>query len=162
MNGCWAKISTALAIGLTIVSTDPILAAGNPFLLVGHEGSQQPEGPERGDPRAMTQAEWQMISQRVSTNLYALGLQFGTSPQELAVLVPIFTQEYLRAFQFVLLQGGTKQQADILATQHIFAQIQQLAARTGAGDQGGDGCVYSRGGAMCSGRDGFLGFSFGR
>jgi hypothetical protein len=174
----WRKIGIELAITLTVIWAPPVVAAdqawpgsgpGSLFVLAGHEDDEDDEAevrPERRDPRTrqdprtMTQAEWQAIAQKVSMNLHLLGIQLGATPQELAILVPTFTQEYLRAFQFALLQGANKQQADILATQHIFAQIQQLAARSGAGGQGGDGCFYTRGGSMCSGSDGFLGFSF--
>ncbi len=178
METNWQKSWIALAIGLALIWAHPVVAADpawpssggdSLFVLAGAEDDEddeaevKPEGKAprtRQDPRTMSQAEWQAIAQRVSMNLHLLGIQLGATPQELAILVPTFTQEYLRAFQFALLQGANKQTADILATQHIFAQIQQLAARSGGGGQRGDGCVYTRGGSMCSGSDGFLGFSF--
>lgn len=115
---------------------------------------------QREDPRTMTEREWQELTQKAAMTLRWIGLQMGANPQELAIFVPVLTQEYLQAFQLSLQQGATKQQADILASQYIFARVRQLTAQSGGGAQGGDGCVYSRGGTFCSGSDGFRDFSF--
>lgn len=116
--------------------------------------------PRREDPRTMTPADWRALARKVATNLQWLGLQMGANPQELQVFVPIFTNEYLQAFRVALMQGATKPQADILASQHTYALIQRLAQQSGGGGGGGDGCHYSRGGTFCSGRDGFRDFTF--
>jgi len=109
----------------------------------------------------MTQGEWQALFQKVAINLDWIGIQMGVLPEVRAVYVPALTQEYLQAFQLSLMQGATKPQADILASQNTFARIRQLAPPSGAapGIQGRDDCVYSRGGSFCSGTDGFRSFS---
>jgi hypothetical protein len=132
------------------------------FTLVRHEEGQEQVAPDKDDPRAMAEGEWEALAQKVAMNLNWIGIQMGVSPQELAFYVPALTQEYLQAFQLSLTQGATKQQADILASQYIFGRIRQLAAQSGSslGSQGEEGCVYSRGGSFCAGSDGFRSFSF--
>lgn len=173
MNTRWRKVGAALAIALTMTWLSPSMTAGQdwrgsaqatPFALVRHEEGGERVSPETGDPRTMTPGDWQALAQKVATNLHWIGIQMGAQPQQLAVFVPLFTQEYLQAFQVSLMQGSTKRQADILASQYIFARIQQMAAQSGGapGTQGGDGCVHSRGGSFCAGSDGFRSFSFSR
>jgi len=89
--------------------------------------------------QTMTQAEWQALAQQVATTLDRLGIQMGAPPQTRAVYVPALTQEYLRVFQRLLMQGATKQQADLLASQHIGALIQQLVAGAGSAPGSGGG-----------------------
>lgn len=142
----WAKVGIGLVIVLAMMSLGPLVTAGQSWR---HE-----------DPRTMTQAEWQALAQNATTTLNWIGTQMGMPPQVRAVYVPALTQEYLQAFQMSLMQGATKQQADIWASQYTYARIQQLRAQSGGGGQGGDGCVYSRGGSFCAGSDGFRSFSF--
>lgn len=169
MRGSGKTIALGLAIGLGAMWTFVIPAAGavdaggsedNGIVLARHEENPPSTGPQSEDPRAMTQAEWQALAQKVTVSLHWIGIQMGVEPQVRAVYVPALTQEYLQAFQLALGQGATTQQADILASQYIFARIRQLAGPGASSGQGGDGCVYSRGGSFCAGSDGFRSFSF--
>lgn len=177
MSISWKKVGIGLAIGLTMMWVHPLLPADqgwlvsaqaqqggdeerSPFAFGQHEEDEEKESLQREDPRIMTQGEWLALAQQVAMNLHWIGMQMGVSPEVRAIYVPALTQEYLQAFQLSLMQGAIKQQADILATQYIFARIQQLAAQAGPGSQGDDGCVSGRhGGSFCSGSDGFMSFS---
>lgn len=163
-----------LALALTTLWTWPVTASAqdlrealrveSSLLAADDDDDDEDETPRpqprREDPRTMTQADWRALARKVATNLQWLGLQMGANPQELQVFIPIFTNEYLHAFRVALMQGATKPQADILASQHTYALIQRLAQQSGGGGGGGDGCHYSRGGTFCSGRDGFRDFTF--
>jgi len=155
------RIRIALVIGLALLWTNALSAEDQGWLVPAQLQQEHAEEPS-GDPRVMTENEWEALAQKVGMNLNWIGIQMGVSPQELAFYVPALTQEYLQAFQLSLTQGATKQQADILASQYIFARIRQLAAQSGSslGSQGEEGCVYSRGGSFCAGTDGFRSFSF--
>ncbi len=165
MQTIWIWIFLLLLGGPgAIVSAQP-LSQGNrlsPFMHGSYEESEGKEAVEPADPRAMTEGEWEALVQKVSVNLDWIGIQMGVQSEARAIYVPALTQEYLQAFHLSLTQGATKQQADILASQYIFARIRQLAAESGSapGSQGEDGCVYSRGGSFCAGSDGFRSFSF--
>lgn len=169
----WKRAWVWLVVALVTVWVCPLASVAqdwrdaprfDSFTLVANDDDDDDERPQRRprreDPRVMTQAEWQAVARKVSTNLQWLGIQMGANPQELAVFVPVFTQEYLKAFQYSLMQGATKRQSDLLASQHTYVLIQRLAQQSGGSGGGGDGCVYSRGGSFCSGSDGFSSFSF--
>ncbi len=173
------KAGIELAIVLALLWVPPLLTAAqedllsaqsqkyraeqtSPFALARHEEGEEKVSPKEEDPRTMTEGEWEALAQKVGTNLEWIGIQMGVQPEVRAIYVPALTQEYLQAFQLSLLQGATKQQADILASQYIFARIRQLAAQSSSapGGQAEEGWVYSPGGSFCEVSDGIRSYTF--
>jgi hypothetical protein len=120
---------TWLAIGCVIsfalVGLGPLLSPG----LSGLVGAQAPQ--------AVHPSPWQALAQTVAMNLTRAGIP---SPY-----VPALTREYLGAFQRALVLGMPAPQADMIATQHVTAVIQQALAAMGSG---GSTSTYGNAGGL--------------
>lgn len=87
-------------------------------------------------PQGASQAELRAIAERVAVSL----LRSGIPPQ----YVPGLTEEYVGAFQLSLLRGATRAQADLIASRHVFAIIQNAVASAQPGGGGGNGGDWMR------------------
>jgi hypothetical protein len=121
----WKRAGIGVVMGLALLGMSSLLP-GNPRGLVYAQA-----------PQTMTPGEWQALARQVAGRLDQIGRQMGVAPQVRAVYVPAFTQEYLKTFQMLLMQGASKQQADVLATRHIAGLIQQAMAQSGTASSGG-------------------------
>jgi hypothetical protein len=119
----WLAIGCVISFAL--VGLGPLLSPG----LSGLVGAQAPQ--------AVHPSPWQALAQTVAMNLTRAGIP---SPY-----VPALTREYLGAFQRALVLGMPAPQADMIATQHVTAVIQQALAAMGSG---GSTSTYGNAGGL--------------
>ena len=109
---------TWLAIGCVI--SFALVGLVEPMLSPGLSGLAVAQAPQAVHP-----SQWQALAQTVAMNLSRAGIP--------APYVPALTREYLGAFQRALMLGMPAPQADMIATQHVTAVIQQALAAMAAG-----------------------------
>ena len=105
MQSVWKKVGIGVVTGLTLLGLTSVYAQSN-----------------------ISYDDLQRLGYRVARQLDQQGAAMGFPPHVRAPYVSALTQEYLQAFQWLLAQGATWQQADMLASQHIAQRTQQLVA----------------------------------